>query len=213
MYDLTGELPVELAFFRDLVRLDLQLNHLYGSLPNEWGTIASNFSSMAYMRLEGNQFTGAFPEEWCGFNSTTMQEIILARNRLTGTLPSCLADLSALQDFSVKDNLMSGTIPTELGEIQGLQTLHLAGNELSGKVPSTVCNLAENDLYEVSADCLNILSENYVQCSCCSKCCDGPEDTCVVRYDIGGEKDEVPEDEVLETSSVAADDHSAHNHH
>lgn len=185
MYELTGELPIELAFLRDLQLLDLQMNNLNGPLPSEWGAIAANYSSMETLRLDQNQFTGGLPEEWCRFNSTTMKEMILAGNRLTGTLPSCLSDLSALEDFSLKDNLMSGQIPTELGEIQSLQTIHLAGNELSGKVPSTVCALAEMNLYEVSADCLNILSENYVQCSCCSKCCDGPEETCVTRFDIG----------------------------
>ena len=182
---MTGALPVELAFLQDLQMLDLQMNNLNGPLPSEWGTIAANYSSMEVLRLDQNQFTGGLPEEWCSFNSTTMKEMILAGNRLTGTLPSCLSDLSALEDFSVKDNLMSGKIPTELGEIQALQTIHFAGNELSGKVPATVCSLAEKNLYEVSADCLNILSENYVQCSCCSKCCDGPEDTCKTQYDIG----------------------------
>ena len=185
MYDLRGPLPIELAYFHNLKLLDLQINMLEGPLPKEWGTIAANFSSLESLRLDENMITGGFPEEWCSFNSTVMQEMILAGNEIMGTLPSCLSRLTALEDFSVKDNLMSGGIPTELGEMQALQTIHLAGNDFTGNVPSSICALAEHDLFEVSADCLNILSESYVQCSCCSKCCDGPEETCVVKHDIG----------------------------
>ena len=180
---MSGTLPVEVAELRSLEYLDLQQNEIRGTLPDEWGTWAVNGSSYVSMRLDANQVEGTIPESWCNMNETSFKELILANNNFTGTIPDCLSKLRAMEDFSVKDNQMSGTIPTELGDLLNLQTIHLAGNNFTDKMPDELCWLESRFLYEASADCLNILSESYVQCSCCTKCCDGGEETCALTED------------------------------
>jgi Leucine rich repeat len=181
---LVGSLPVELAELRRLEVLDLQNNELVGQLPAAWGVLSANGSSLESMRLDANRFTGTIPNEWCQMNSTSLRELILARNNITGTIPSCLSKLAAMEDFSVMHNSMTGRIPDELGELSKLQTIHLAGNYFDGQFPSSVCDLDDDALYEASADCLNILSDRFVQCSCCTKCCDGGDETCELKSDI-----------------------------
>lgn len=176
--NMASTLPVEVAALRHLQVLDLQQNELKGTLPAAWGEMAKNGSMFASLRLDSNQFVGTIPESWCHMNRTSLKELILANNGLTGTLPSCLMELRAMEDFSVKDNMMTGTIPQELGDLLNLQTIHMAGNNFTEKMPGSLCWLQSRYLFEASADCLNILSDKYVQCTCCTKCCDGGEETC-----------------------------------
>lgn len=175
---LAGTLPVEVAELRDLQVLDLQQNSLQGTLPPEWGTFVKNGSSLVSIHLDSNILKGKIPLSWCNMNQTSTREMILASNGLTGTLPSCLSEFNSMEDFSIKDNHVVGTIPEELGDLLNLQTIHLAGNMLSGKMPDSVCALESRDLYEASTDCLNVLSHHYMLCACCTKCCDGGEQTC-----------------------------------
>jgi hypothetical protein len=104
-----------------------------------------------------------------------------ANNILTGTLPACIAELTALEDLSFMHNRMTGTIPEELGSLVNLQTIHLAGNKFHGFFPSSFCDIQEHGLLEeASSDCLNNKSENFVACSCCTKCCIDDEDSCAI---------------------------------
>ena len=139
-YKLQGKLPIEIAGLNHLRTLDLQKNNLQGSLPLEWGILDNTFGLQS-IRLDDNLFTGSLPEEWCQLNSTTMREMKLAGNDLTGTLPSCLSRLTALESFSVMQSAMTGTIPSELGRLSNLQTIHLAGNNFYGDFPVSVCVL------------------------------------------------------------------------
>ena len=179
-YNLTGTLPAELGYLNDLVVLDLHQNNIMGSLPATFGSLARK-GVLRTLRLDQNKISGPFPQEWCGFNKTSMEELILANNVLTGTLPACIAEMTALEDVSVMHNTMTGTIPGELGNLMNLQTIHLAGNKFHGFFPSSLCDLQEHWLVEeASSDCLNNKSESYVACSCCTKCCIDEEETCVV---------------------------------
>jgi len=183
-YKLQGTLPIELVRFPKLKLLDLQSNHLSGTLPHEWGVLASNGSQLETLRLDRNDLVGSIPDSWCHWNSTTMRELILANNQLTGSLPSCVSRLSAMTDFSVKNNAMTGTIPSSLAKLSDLETIHMAGNRLSGVFPLSLCALKQKKMFEASADCLFMLSDNFVPCPCCTTCCNGGEETCDHRHSI-----------------------------
>lgn len=182
-YNLQGILPIEIGYLRSLEVLDLQQNSLAGSLPKEWGALEMDNSGLQSIRLDQNQLTGSIPEEWCQLNSASLKNLILSNNQLTGTISSCISKFSELENFSVMKNFLTGTLPTDLGILLHLQTFHVAGNNLSGKFPDSVCNLRRYELTEASADCKDILSENYVQCPCCTTCCDGnKKDECDLRH-------------------------------
>ena len=66
----------------------------------------------------------------------------LGDNRLRGTIPSELGDLSSLRELKLPGNQLAGTIPTELGDLSNLRELNLLGNQLTGNIPSELGNLS-----------------------------------------------------------------------
>lgn len=65
----------------------------------------------------------------------------LRANRLTGTIPSFLNQLSSLETLNLSLNFLSGSIPKEIGEFVSLETLDLSGCLLTGNIPSELGNL------------------------------------------------------------------------
>eukprot|EP01018_Ginkgo_biloba_P002947 Gb_32031 [translate_table: standard] len=75
----------------------------------------------------------------------------LGQNSLTGTIPSSLANLSALTELSLSINRLHGSIPVELGMLTQLQTLSVFENQLTVEIPSSLSNctsLLPLELYE-----------------------------------------------------------------
>ena len=158
--------------------MDLQQNGIVGSLPAEWGLLETDNEALQSIRLDRNQLTGSIPEEWCELNSAALKNFVLSNNKLTGTIPTCLSKFGEMENFSVLGNKMSGTIPTDLGILLHLQSFHVGNNEFTGSMPDALCNLKRYEMTSVSADCKNELSENFVECECCTTCCDGDSEEC-----------------------------------
>ncbi|MCZ6756724.1 MAG: hypothetical protein O7C39_00430, partial [Bacteroidetes bacterium] len=75
-------------------------------------------------------------------------EIRLPGNKLEGTIPEKIGDLTALTElnlgidlFGGGENKLRGSIPSELGNLSELTQLWLDGNELTGSIPSSLGNL------------------------------------------------------------------------
>ena len=64
----------------------------------------------------------------------------LYENRLSGTIPEELGNLSRLKELSLSSNQLSGEIPSELGNLSNLEELHLYQNELGGTIPVELGN-------------------------------------------------------------------------
>ncbi|KAJ0494993.1 putative transferase [Helianthus annuus] len=77
---------------------------------------------------------------------------ILSSNRLMGTLPASLAELSNLKDFRISDNNLSGSIPNFIENWRQLNKLELIGTGLSGPIPSSISflNLTDVRICELS---------------------------------------------------------------
>jgi len=89
----------------------------------------------------------------------------MVRFQLSGGL------MTDLQVMRIADTQLSGTIPTELGRIAALQDLTAYYTDLTGTMPVEVCALRNNVLQKLTADCAG---ENPIlQCSfpdCCTEC-------------------------------------------
>jgi hypothetical protein len=82
--------------------------------------------------------------EWFGVKcsaSGEVTELWMSFNRLNGTIPSSLANLTSLVAIRLSNNHLSGTIPQSLGQLDALQVLHLDFNRLSGTVPQSLGQL------------------------------------------------------------------------
>jgi Leucine-rich repeat (LRR) protein len=73
----------------------------------------------------------------------------LSSNRLSGTIPSTIGQLTSLKSLSLGDNELRGTIPSTIGQLSSLTSLYLGDNELIGTIPSTIGQLSLN-LYALS---------------------------------------------------------------
>ena len=87
----------------------------------------------------GNNLTGEIPDL---SSLTSMFELDLHKNQLTGPVPTWLNDFAAMQGLWLNDNKLMGTIP-DLSNLQALYTVELSNNDLSGSIPPSLGTLKE----------------------------------------------------------------------
>lgn len=132
-----------------VTRLDLNTNHLTGSL-----SALQDLKSLNFFSVGTNQLTGTIPNlsgltDLFSFNAasnqlsgsiptltglTNLDAIFLAHNQLTGSLPA-LTGLSNLRGIAVNNNQLSGSLPTLMG-LTNLMYFYAYNNQLTGSLPS-----------------------------------------------------------------------------
>ena len=150
--NMTGTFPEGILHLSMLESLSLEGNELIGPLPTQALTELQN---LVELHLADNQFMGPIPQEWYHRNNTSKLEIMdLAANRITGSISSEIQNLSNLVRLKLADNLLKGPIPTELGQLERLYGIYLGRNLLTGTIPTELGRLRaleylfvnENDL-------------------------------------------------------------------
>ena len=66
---------------------------------------------------------------------------LIGNNKLTGSIPAELGDLTNLTELSLGGNGLSGEIPPELGDLTNLTLLYLYENNLTGPLPAELGDL------------------------------------------------------------------------
>jgi Leucine-rich repeat (LRR) protein len=96
--------------------------------------------------------TTSTPCSWSGVQCAggRVQEIQLASNKLTGTLPTQIGNFPALKVLSVQNNAVGGEIPSTLGNLVSLEVLLLSFNSFQGSIPTTIGNLNMLERVELS---------------------------------------------------------------
>ena len=122
-----------------VVRLDLHVNNLTGSIPPELDTLIN----LERLRLYENNLTGRIPPELGTL--INLKELKLDNNNLTGPIPSELGSLTNLENLYLYGNNLTGSIPPELGSLTNLTGLWAAFNNLTGPLPSSMTNLGPLD--------------------------------------------------------------------
>ncbi|CAL0310687.1 unnamed protein product [Lupinus luteus] len=65
----------------------------------------------------------------------------LLGNRITGSIPIEIANISTLKIFVVEANQLSGNLPAELGNLSQIQRMLLSSNNFTGEIPPTFAKL------------------------------------------------------------------------
>ncbi|KAL6911574.1 hypothetical protein ACP4OV_000379 [Aristida adscensionis] len=130
---LTGEIPFNIGFLQ-VATLSLQGNTFSGPIPSVIGLM----QALAVLDLSFNELSGPIPSIFG--NLTYTEKLYLQGNRLTGSIPPELVELS--------DNLLTGSIPPDLGKLTQLFDLNLANNSLEGTIPENI------------SSCINLISFN-----------------------------------------------------
>jgi len=139
--NLTGSLSgwSQLRTLRNLTLLDLSFNSVAGTLPTELGRL----SSIDRITWNDNQLVGTIPTQIGEINrpalSRELDQIMLANNALSGSVPTELAAHSELSMVDMRNNSLAGTLPTEVGSLSNLAVLHVHDNaRLSGTLPGAM---------------------------------------------------------------------------
>ncbi|EFJ38110.1 hypothetical protein SELMODRAFT_74208 [Selaginella moellendorffii] len=133
---LTGPIPDSLSRMEALQELDLAANTLTGPIPPSLGSL----QNLRILYLWQNQLSGRVPPHLG--NLTMLECFDVANNGLGGELPRELK-LDRLENVSLADNNFSGTIPASLGSSTLIRHLDLHDNNLTGEIPSGVCQLRD----------------------------------------------------------------------
>jgi Leucine-rich repeat (LRR) protein len=141
---LSGSIPP--LFFSNhsytLKSLDASNNQLTGAIPIEIG----NCNSLLTVNLSYNKLSGVVPDQISNIYlystfSTTLRELILGNNELTGVIPRNIVRLFQMSKLDLSNNQLTGSVPPRLDSMPDLVTLNLYGNKLTGTIPTTVGNL------------------------------------------------------------------------
>ena len=107
----------------------------------EWhGVTTDGNGRVTGLELLENRLSGTLPSELG--NLTNLTELKLPDNQLSGSIPSELGNLANLTHLWLYSNQLSGAIPPELGNLANLKELWLTFNQLSGAIPPELGNLA-----------------------------------------------------------------------
>jgi Leucine-rich repeat (LRR) protein len=145
--------------------LNLDENHLTGTLPSNIGSLAAlsessevwlsfmtikvifSYTGLSFLihtaalSMSGNSLRGTIPNE---ITSLTLLNLLnLYENNLTGTIPSNIGSLTALTSFSFSGNSLTGTIPIEITNLILLDSLYLQVNNLRGTIPTDMDSLTK----------------------------------------------------------------------
>ncbi|MEI7988937.1 MAG: hypothetical protein WCI88_07840 [Chloroflexota bacterium] len=124
---LTGEIPVYLGTFSNLIDLDLGGNQLSGEIP-------VNFSDLTHLEnllLKQNELSGSLPDLSA---STGLINLDVTQNQLSGPFPNWVTGLTHLEGLWLQENQFTGEIPSGISTLTKLWGLGL-GSGLTGTIP------------------------------------------------------------------------------
>jgi len=115
--------------------------------PCSWSGIRCTGGHVTQIYPDNNNLTGSLPSELNFL--TALEYLSLKSNKLSGSIPNLTA-LKALKILWLTDNQLSGSIP-DLSELSSLNTIYLENNRLSGGFPilsvsTQHLNLSSNQL-------------------------------------------------------------------
>ncbi|CAA7032063.1 unnamed protein product [Microthlaspi erraticum] len=135
--NLTGNI-IALSNNINLQKLDLSHNSLSGQIPSSLGSV----SSLRYLDLTGNSFSGTLSDDFFT-NCSSLRYLSLSHNHLEGQIPSTLFRCSVLNSLNLSSNRFSGnpSFVSGIWKLQRLRLLDLSFNSLSGSIPLGIFSL------------------------------------------------------------------------
>lgn len=149
----SGQVPSDLGRLQHLGSLNLETNQLEASDASSWRFLdsLSNCSRLQLLSMSQNRLSGKLPSSVANL-STELQQILLGENQITGSIHPGVENLTNLYMLNVEDNLLTGTIPKGIGKLKNLQVLELFDNRFTGDIPSSLGNLSQLNYLVLSSN-------------------------------------------------------------
>ncbi|KAE8661209.1 Leucine-rich repeat receptor-like tyrosine-protein kinase PXC3 [Hibiscus syriacus] len=120
-----------------LKHLDLSYNNFNGPIPSAFG----NLSELEYLDLSWKR---EIHQEFKVLGK--LEDIQVSSNRLSGSIPHWVGQLTNLKVFTAYENHLGGEIPDNLGLVSELKLLNLHSNRLDGPIPKSVFALGKLEI-------------------------------------------------------------------
>ncbi|XP_058768904.1 cuscuta receptor 1-like [Vicia villosa] len=165
----TGEIPNQLCHLTDLNILDLSYNNFIGEIPNCLGEMPfenkdpegsrDRFNGVVYDKgrynnrhgKERDRFTSKKRLETYTTNILIyMSGINLSQNKLSGSIPYELGNLTRIRSLNLSNNFFSGKIPATFSNLVQVESLDLSFNMLSGQIPPQLSGLTSLEVFSVA---------------------------------------------------------------
>ncbi|XP_051229943.1 receptor-like protein EIX1 [Lolium perenne] len=130
---LQGSFPAVVGNMTSLEELNLGYNRFAGLLPPSW----SNLCSLRLLGLSASDVNDDIRKviEKFGCTWKTVQYLYLSDANITGSLTSYwIAQLTSMRELELGGNMLTGHIPTEIGRLSNLTVLYLRNNAFSGNI-------------------------------------------------------------------------------
>nr|GMD11653.1 probable LRR receptor-like serine/threonine-protein kinase At1g34110 [Ipomoea batatas] len=145
---ITGEIPDWIGNLSQLSSISLSNNFLQGAIPMSFCKV----NELNFLDLSKNKLVETIPA--C-LNVSSLIYLHLHGNGFTGFLPKLLSEASSLVTLDMRDNNLSGTLPTWISSLSNLRFLLLGGNQFEGSIPSQLCDLRKVNLLDLSSNHLS----------------------------------------------------------
>nr|KJB45935.1 hypothetical protein B456_007G339000 [Gossypium raimondii] len=151
---ISGDIPDCWNHWQDLIMIDLSENHFSRSVP-AW--IGDKLSNLVILSLRSNNFNGHIPHKICDLQF--LQNLDLAHNNISGVIPKCFNNLSAMattikiNNFVLVKYVDAGLVflnallvlkgrEDEYWSSLGLVTsMDISANSLTGEIPKEIGSL------------------------------------------------------------------------
>lgn len=129
--------------------LDLTSCSVRSAIPSTLG----NLTSLNNLHLSDNWLTGDIPFSLGQLSGLSVMN--LSRNLFDGSIPASFAALGNLTSLDLSSNFLSGSIPAFIGSFARLQSLNLSNNSFTSMVPPELGNLSSLSVLDLSLNALS----------------------------------------------------------
>ncbi|KAK2979885.1 hypothetical protein RJ640_023956, partial [Escallonia rubra] len=153
---LTGNLPDSISNASKLTHLYLLANNFSRLIPNSFGNLGLLEESGPTKMNINFELARTIPATI--FNISTLQNLSVVSNQLSGTLPLYAShQLVNLKELSFENNSLTGNLPDSISNASKLIGLGLTANDFSGIVPNSLGNMGLLEVLDLSDN--NFISE------------------------------------------------------
>ncbi|KEH23108.1 LRR receptor-like kinase [Medicago truncatula] len=164
-----GNIPKQLCHLTDLNILDLSYNNFVGEIPSCLGKMPFENKDPEIsrdrfngMNLHGQNGSERLEKEKATFTSKKRSEtyttnvliymsgIDLSHNKLNGSIPSELGNLTRIRALNLSNNFFTGKIPATFSDLVQVESLDLSFNMLSGQIPPRLSGLHYLEVFSVA---------------------------------------------------------------
>lgn len=121
--------------------------------PCSWYGVTCLNGNTVELQMAGNKLSGSLPAQLG--NLSKLKQLLLDHNQITGSIPQEVGNLISLTNLDLSFNQFSDVIPAKLGGLANLTLLYLDGNQLSGLLPQDMCKLANLHALRLSDNMLS----------------------------------------------------------